>query len=223
MKSRISFWQHIFRAWRRTTNLSDISLKATKSINTTKLKHIFQVVRLFSTFFCFDSEVIFHPFSSSNFPKRSAMSWIFLKIWTPPQKQLLLVVRRQKNLVSCRERWTLFNGNYLSGAILMAADNVGNLRWSIRQVESYMYITCLFRFKRIGMEEDIDVIQWFETIFSIWIWRDMRWCDVIWYDPIWYVTMYFMIYYHWYVIDVMIRVMICVWYSLVLAWRITLT
>jgi len=31
--------------------------------------------------------------------------------------------RLKKNLVSCRERWTLFNGNYLSGAILMAADN----------------------------------------------------------------------------------------------------
>lgn len=53
----------------------------------------------------------------------------------PPKKQMLLVVWRQKNLVSCRERWTLFNGNYLSGAILMAADNVGNLRSPIRQVE----------------------------------------------------------------------------------------
>eukprot|EP00913_Durusdinium_trenchii_P018476 g17358.t1 len=31
--------------------------------------------------------------------------------------------RLKNNLVSCRERWTLFNGNYLSGAILMAADN----------------------------------------------------------------------------------------------------
>ena len=94
---------------------------------------------------------------------------IFLQNLNSSPKQLLLVVRRQKNLVSCRERWTLFNGNYLSGAILMAADNVGNLRWSIRQVESYMYIIYLFRFKRIGMQEDIDVIQWFETIFSIWI------------------------------------------------------
>ena len=40
----------------------------------------------------------------------------------------------QNNLVSCRERWTLFNGNYLSGAILMAADNVGPLESIMRSL-----------------------------------------------------------------------------------------
>ncbi|CAJ1356382.1 unnamed protein product [Effrenium voratum] len=41
-----------------------------------------------------------------------------LNCFAPGEKE-----RLKFNLVSCRERWTLFNGNYLSGAILMAADN----------------------------------------------------------------------------------------------------
>ncbi|CAE7424275.1 unnamed protein product [Symbiodinium natans] len=41
-----------------------------------------------------------------------------LNCFAPGEKE-----RLRFNLVSCRERWTLFNGNYLSGAILMAADN----------------------------------------------------------------------------------------------------
>eukprot|EP00439_Symbiodinium_sp_Y106_P012159 s1241_g1.t2 len=40
-----------------------------------------------------------------------------LSCFAPGERQ-----RLQFNFVSCRERWTLFQGNYLSGAILMAAD-----------------------------------------------------------------------------------------------------
>lgn len=53
-----------------------------------------------------------------------------IDVYAPPGYKFLLncfaegeSTRLQGQLVSCRERWTLFNGNYLSGAILMAADN----------------------------------------------------------------------------------------------------
>jgi len=53
-----------------------------------------------------------------------------IDVYAPPGFKFLLncfspgeADRLKGQLVSCRERWTLFNGNYLSGAILMAADN----------------------------------------------------------------------------------------------------
>eukprot|EP00930_Biecheleria_cincta_P034426 TRINITY_DN23798_c0_g1_i1.p1 TRINITY_DN23798_c0_g1~~TRINITY_DN23798_c0_g1_i1.p1 ORF type:complete len:3571 (-),score=339.86 TRINITY_DN23798_c0_g1_i1:50-9406(-) len=53
-----------------------------------------------------------------------------IDVYAPPGYKFLLncfspgeATRLEGQLVSCRERWTLFNGNYLSGAILMAADN----------------------------------------------------------------------------------------------------